>query len=255
MSRVTQWKRGIVYRPQDNTNGLNRRCSYGAHADFRATHGSQVAQRGVCTRPVSARCSPGGCLGPASRWGFALAGRALISARNSFAVAVLVAALAQSCALSVAARAQDAPAPRQIAPDRFAPTPRELTHAETTRAPIVSPTRERPLGGCDRAARDWLTCLDVTAQLADRAVDDAEKRVLDGLDRRPRLNAVRRQGLAKAVEAADEAWRTLRERECGELVTIENGMTGAVYEAGLLCRIRRDLERAEALTSRYGEAP
>ena len=32
-----------------------------------------------------------------------------------------------------------------------------------------------------------------------------------------------------------------------------NGAVGAVYEAGLICRIRRDLERAEALTSRYSE--
>jgi len=178
--------------------------------------------------------------------------------------------------LVVAAHAQDAAAPRQIDPDRFAPMPRDAATigaphpiapaklappppaaatVEPPRAPILAPTRERPQGACDRTARDWLTCLAATAQLSDSAVEDADARLIGGLDRRPRLNPVTRQAVGAALRGAQEAWRSLRERECADLTLIESGLTGTLYEAHLICRIRRNFERVEALSAHYSEQP
>ena len=39
------------------------------------------------------------------------------------------------------------------------------------------------------------------------------------------------------------------------LALIETGLTTTLYEARLVCRIRRDLERVEALSAHYGEEP
>ena len=127
-----------------------------------------------------------------------------------------------SCPPVVAAHAQDAAAPRQIDPDRFAPTPRDAatiaaphpkppaklappppaaTIVAPSPAPIVMPTRERPQGACDRTARDWLNCLGATAQLSDRAVEDAVAGLIAGLDSRPRLNPVTREAVGNALRA------------------------------------------------------
>jgi hypothetical protein len=62
-----------------------------------------------------------------------------------------------------------------------------------------------------------------------------------------------RQGIGKALGDADEAWRNLRDRECGQLALIERQMPKALYEARLICRIRRNLERMEALDLHYGD--
>jgi hypothetical protein len=193
---------------------------------------------------------------------------------KSFFRTAFVAALA-GCALA-AARAEDAPQPRQIAPDRFAPTPRDAAtlaaphpivpnppapsppgaaSAPPAGAPIVAPTRERPFGACDRTARDWLICIAATALLSDGAVAQTEARLIASLDRRPSLNPVMRQAIAKALAGAGEAWRSLRERECADLAMIESGLNGGLYEVRLVCRIRRNLERVQDLSTRYGEQP
>jgi uncharacterized protein YecT (DUF1311 family) len=198
----------------------------------------------------------------------------LVGAGSLFRV-VLCCGLA-GFSLVVAAHAQDAAAPRQIDPDRFAPMPRDAatiaaphpvapgriaspppvaTVVEAPRAPILAPTRERPQGACDRTARDWLACLAATAQLSDSAVEDADARLVVGLDRRPRLNPVTRQAVGAALRGAQGAWRSLRERECADLTLIESGLTGTLYEVRLLCRIRRNLERVEALSAHYSEQP
>jgi hypothetical protein len=36
---------------------------------------------------------------------------------------------------------------------------------------------------------------------------------------------------------------------------VESGLTVTLYEARLVCRSRRDLERVEALSAHYGEEP
>jgi uncharacterized protein YecT (DUF1311 family) len=180
------------------------------------------------------------------------------------------------CALVVAAHAQEAAPPRQIDPERFAPMPRDAATISATHptapakppppppaaaiaapppTPVVMPDRERPQGACDRAARDWLACLAATAQLSDSAVEDAVARLVAGLDGRPRLNPVTREAIGNALRGAQESWRSLRERECAYLTLIETGLTGTLYEARLLCRIRRNLERQEALSAHYSEQP
>jgi uncharacterized protein YecT (DUF1311 family) len=158
-----------------------------------------------------------------------------------------------SLALAVPAGAGDAPSPRQIAPDRFAPSYRDAPAKAQAEAPIVAPSADHPLGACDRKARDWIACLDATTRLADGAVNEAEARVIASLEKRPSLNSVTRGAIATALKSADEEWRALRERECGVLALVERGVGGALYEARLVCRIRRDVERARALDERYGE--
>ena len=178
--------------------------------------------------------------------------------------------------LVAATRAQDAAPPRQIDPDRFSPTPRDAATIAAPHpmapakvappppaaaivapppTPVVMPNRDRPQGACDRTARDWLICLAATAQLSDSAVEDAVARLIAGLDGRPRLNPVTREAVGNALRGAQEAWRSLRERECAYLTLIETGVTGTLYEARLLCRIRRNLERQEALSTHYSEQP
>jgi uncharacterized protein YecT (DUF1311 family) len=176
-------------------------------------------------------------------------------------------------ALCASAHAQDVQPPRQIAPDMFAPvlrdgaaTPRPRPAAAPTpspapvpteppRSPIVAPTRERPLGGCERGARDWVLCLQATARLADRSVEEASSRVAASLETRDNLNPIMREEMTNALSGAQEAWRNLRDRECAMLPLIENGLGGALYEARLICRIRRDIERRETLAARYVAAP
>jgi len=188
-------------------------------------------------------------------------------------VAAFLLGLASSSLAAAPAHAQDRPSPRQIDPDRFAPMPRDAATILPPRAnapvapgsqakptppapaPIVMPSLEHPFGACDAGARDWLTCLGATAQLSDRAVAEAEARLVAGLAARPRLNPVMRATISKALAGADDAWRALRERECADLALIERGLTGVYYEVRLVCHIRRNLERAEALTSRYSGEP
>jgi uncharacterized protein YecT (DUF1311 family) len=210
----------------------------------------------------------------------------------SFHAVALAGRLALGCAL-VAGAAQAEDAPRQIAPDQFAPNPRDPATVATpheilqerpklspaagasapsaagasapppatgasappARTPVAMPTRARPYGACERTAPDWLICLAATAQLSDGAVQNTEASLLVGLERRPNLNPVMRQEIARALKGAQEAWRSLRERECAELAMIETGLTGSWYEARLVCRIRRNVERVEVLASHYSEQP
>ncbi len=153
---------------------------------------------------------------------------------------------------------------RQIAPQEFAPVysdPHAPAHkppaAQAAAAPArpraqAVPSREKPYGACAPEAAGFVGCLPEAATLSDRDVEAAERAALAGFAHRPDLNPVLADAAAKALRAADEAWRALRERECGELALIENGLTGALYARRLECRIRRDVERAAFLRERYG---
>jgi uncharacterized protein YecT (DUF1311 family) len=170
-----------------------------------------------------------------------------------------------------AARAEEV---RQIAPELFAPMlgdPTAPNHkppppppkpapvakpppppSPPPPPPVVAPSRERPYGTCEPEARDWAACLGVAAQLADRGVEQAERTALAGFSGRPGVNPVIADGAARGLRAAGEAWRVLRDRECADLPLIETGLSGSLYERRLMCRIRRDVERVEALRQRYG---
>lgn len=165
---------------------------------------------------------------------------------------------------------------RQIAPDLFAPIlgdPHAVSHKPPPPPPpppapapppplkaappppppvVVAPSRERPYGACAPEARDWAACLGVAVQIADRAVEQAEHAAVAALPER--VNPVVAEGAARALRAAGEAWRVLRDRECADLPLIEAGLSGSLYERRLMCRIRRDVERGEALRERYSGA-
>jgi hypothetical protein len=172
-------------------------------------------------------------------------------------------------ALALSAQADEV---RQIAPDRFtpmyrdpnamqphkpAPTPAPPAADATppARSKVAAPSRAQPLGACERAARDWLICLAATANLADAGVDEEERAILAGLSGRAGLNPLMAEAVTNALKAAEDSWRTLRERECGNLAIIERAYSGTLYETKLVCRIRRDIERVEALRERYAAAP
>jgi uncharacterized protein YecT (DUF1311 family) len=170
-------------------------------------------------------------------------------------------------ALAAAAKADDAPQPRVIAPDRFQPNLREAPSksyapangapalAEQPKAAIVLPTFEHPVGTCDPAAHDWLPCLEATAKLSDNSVDDEATRLIDSFESRKNVDFFARVEAKKALKSAQESWRALRDIECGDLAKIERGLVGAYREARLQCRIRRNLERVDMLTTRYAEGP
>jgi hypothetical protein len=170
-------------------------------------------------------------------------------------------------ALAGAAKADDAPQPRVIGPDRFQPNLREaplkqdapakgeLAPNEQLKAAIVMPTFERPVGACVPQAHDWLACLEETAKLSDNAVDDEVSRLIDSFENRKNVDFFARVEAKKALKSAEQSWQALRDIECGDLARIERGLVGAYREARLQCRIRRNLERVDMLTTRYTEGP
>jgi uncharacterized protein YecT (DUF1311 family) len=157
------------------------------------------------------------------------------------------------CLLGGGALAQEpAPKPRVIAPDQFPAYPSGEGGGVVRRTIVALPTRERPYGNCDRATRQWLSCLSATAELSDRLVDDAEERVRAALAKRPDIGSYMRDVFTKALTNADSQWRTLRDYECNELVLLEKGARAQPYELRLTCRIRHNVDRADELWSRYG---
>jgi hypothetical protein len=170
-------------------------------------------------------------------------------------------------ALAGAAKADDAPQPRVIAPDRFQPYLREAppkpnapanggpAPSDQARSAIVMPTFEHPVGACDPNTHDWLACLELTATLSDRAVEDQVSRLIDSFEHRTNVDFFARVEAKKALKSAEESFRALRDLECGDLARVERGLVGAYREARLQCRIRRNLERVDMLTTRYAEAP
>ncbi len=170
-------------------------------------------------------------------------------------------------ALAGAAKADDAPQPRVIGPDRFQPNLREApskpnapakgepASAEPPKAAIVMPTFEHPVGACEPAAHDWLACLEATAKLSDNAVDDEVSHLIDSFEHRTSIDFFARVEAKKALKSAEQSWQALRDIECGDLARIERGHVGAYREARLQCRIRRNLERVDMLATRYAEGP
>ena len=143
--------------------------------------------------------------------------------------------------------------PRLIDPEHFAPSLRDAVPGVAAQAPVVAPDREHPAGACEKRARDWAACLQATARLSEGIVEEAEARASDAIQRRERLNAVVKTSVANALRSAQDEWRALRERECGDLALLETGLEGTLFEIRSLCRIRRNLERAQTLKARYGD--
>ena len=161
---------------------------------------------------------------------------------------------------------------RQIAPDLFAPMYRDanapshklpppppppppapaVAKAPPPPPPPLVPSRDHPYGACEPGQREFAACLGGAAQIADREVEQAEHAVIASLAHRGGVNPVVADSVARGLRNAGEAWRILRDRECSDLPLIESGLDGSLYERRLICRIRRDIERAEFLRLRYG---
>lgn len=152
------------------------------------------------------------------------------------------------------ALAQDAPpAVRQIAPDRFQPNPRGDHGAPANAATIAAPSAEHPRGSCDRAARDYLNCLKSTLDLSTLLLGAAQSRVAAAIDQRPHMSASLQRVIAKALADADAKWLELRGQECNQLALLEAPAGAQLYEAQLLCQIRRNMERIDQLATHYGD--
>jgi hypothetical protein len=164
--------------------------------------------------------------------------------------------LAIACLLSWAANAQNVqPEVRKIAPERFQENPRANIGASQDAAAVTAPTRDHPLGSCERSSRDWAFCLRSTADLSDTLVAQAELRVLTIVKNRPRSNNVTAQAFEKDMKEAGARWLALREIECGILALQEVEIAKSAYEARLICQIEHDVERADQLLSRYRSRP
>ena len=148
-------------------------------------------------------------------------------------------------------RAQGAPPPRVIAPELFHPYSQGELGPREAPAAIVAPTRERPLGSCVQKAHDWIACLTGTAARSDQIVEDAEQAAVADLPRRRPLNPYLKKSYTEAFSRLDAEWRKFRDAECDALAALENGLPPQVYEARLVCRIIRNLERGAALKARY----
>jgi uncharacterized protein YecT (DUF1311 family) len=147
------------------------------------------------------------------------------------------------------------------APQHKPPAPKPTQGASKAAAPkpapakpdaALAPSHARPYGACAPEAPNFVACLGEATERADRKVEEAEHSVLAGLSERPGVNPVVADAAARGLRAAGEAWRALRDRECGDLALIENGLIGSLYERRLICRIRRDIERMDFLRERYG---
>jgi len=164
----------------------------------------------------------------------------------------LLAALAVSGLAIAPVAAQGAQPPRIIAPELFHPYSQGELGPREPPAPIVAPTRERPFGACVQKSHDWIACLTATAARSDGIVEDAEQAAVAALPNRRPLNPYLKKSYTEALSRLDAEWRKFRDAECDALAALENGLPPQVYEARLVCRIVRNLERGEALKSRYG---
>lgn len=163
----------------------------------------------------------------------------------------LLAALVVSGLAIAPARAQGAPPPRVIAPELFHPYSQGELGPREPPAPIIAPTREQPLGACSPKTHDWIACLTATAARSEQVVEDAEQAAVADLPQRRPLNPYLKKSYTEAFSRLDAEWRKFRDAECDALAALENGLPPQVYEARLVCRIIRNLERGEALKARY----
>ena len=150
------------------------------------------------------------------------------------------------------ASAQEASPPRIIAPDRFHPYSQGELGPRQPPAPIVAPTKERPSGACNPKAHDWIACLTATAAASEEIVDAAEQTARVALSQRRNLNPYLQKSYGEALTRLDAEWRRFRDAECDALAPLERGLPPQVYEARLMCRISRNIERGETLKARYG---
>lgn len=115
-----------------------------------------------------------------------------------------------------------------------------------------APSEEKPLGSCDPVASDWVQCLNAAAIASDRLVQELQPRIAAAFAVRDSVALPLRQFWVRSLAEADRRYQALREQECGPLAMSEPHVRRREFEARLICRIDRNLERAKQLRSRYG---
>jgi uncharacterized protein YecT (DUF1311 family) len=157
---------------------------------------------------------------------------------------------------SASSFAEEAPrVVRKIAPDRFQPNPRGDSRNAVVTGGITQPTKEHPLGSCDKSSRNWTFCLRSTADLSDALVGQTEEKVLLAVRNKRGLNSLTMQGFEKNLREADVKWRALREIECGNLAVQEFEGSNSAFEARMMCQMGRNTARVDELLDRYKARP
>ncbi|NJL07016.1 MAG: DUF1311 domain-containing protein [Methylacidiphilales bacterium] len=174
--------------------------------------------------------------------------------------AILLALLPALCGLPSAA-AQDgtaAPAVRQIAPG-FIPRYNlgDPDGAASTGRPafeIVLPSRERPLGGCDRSLSRALfnRCLYATLELSRRTLEATIVAAGAAVAARSDLPDSHRARWGRLLDEVHRQWKEARNLECGQLVFLERGPKASIFEERAQCLLAADRERIEDIKRRYG---
>jgi hypothetical protein len=155
--------------------------------------------------------------------------------------------------IAQAAHAQEPPrVVRQISPDRFQPNLRDTIGAQVAPVAVVPPSKEHPLGACDRTSHNWASCLRDTAELSNAMVDSAESQLAASLGHRSNISASFQGVLGKYLADADAKWRELRDVECSQLAMLEVGAGKQLYESRMICQMMHNAARIDALANQYG---
>ncbi|WP_126396612.1 lysozyme inhibitor LprI family protein [Blastochloris tepida] len=161
---------------------------------------------------------------------------------------------------AVASRAEEgaAPAVRQIAPgfiprydlgDPAGPAPAGAPAFE-----VVLPSRDRPLGGCDRGLSRILfnRCLHATLEFSRRVLEMTVVAARTSVEARSDLPAGYRSRWIRMLDEVHARWKEARNLECGQLVFLERGPKANIFEERAQCMLAADRERIADLKRRYG---
>ncbi|NJO53741.1 MAG: DUF1311 domain-containing protein [Bacteroidales bacterium] len=151
-----------------------------------------------------------------------------------------------------------APAVRQIAPG-FIPRynlgePDGATASGRPTFEVVLPSRERPLGGCDRGLSRALfnRCLYATLELSRRTLEATIAAARTAVAARSDLPDGHRARWGRLLDEVHRQWKEARNLECGQLVFLERGPKASIFEERAQCLLAADRERIEDIKRRYG---
>lgn len=168
---------------------------------------------------------------------------------STMLLAMLVAALAAGN--HSATRAQDGTV-RKIAPEAF---PEYRQAGEGHESPVVAilPTPEHVTGSCrpDMRRPAWIRCLQDTAALTSRSLDDTMSRVKDGIEARQGVGTAQKRYWSRVLGEVHEKWLSLRDQQCSQLAASRPAAKPDVLEARLLCLMRENARRQQDLADAY----
>lgn len=154
-------------------------------------------------------------------------------------------------ALCCGARAEDGPPPvRHLAPD-FMPQYRLDGGVQFE---VVLPTRERPLGGCERTLPRPMfnRCLGATLTLSQRTLEATLAAARAAIAARAELPEPYRRRWSRLLDEVHASWTHSRNLECGQLVFLEHGPKANIFEERTQCLLATDRDRIADLKRRYG---